>query len=66
MEDKLAEYGLTDLFRNVELPLLPVLSRMELQGISVDREKIDALSEEINTQIQKLEEDIYLLAGGRV
>ncbi len=63
MEDKLAEYGLIDLFRNVELPLLPVLSRMELQGISVDREKIDALSEEINTQIQKLEEDIYLLAG---
>ncbi|NLZ27421.1 MAG: DNA polymerase I, partial [Firmicutes bacterium] len=63
LEDKLTGYGLAELYRNVELPLLPVLSRMELQGISVNREKIDAISEEIKVQIDNLREEIFLLAG---
>lgn len=63
LEDKLAGYMLAELYRDVELPLLPVLSRMELQGISVNREKIDAISKEIKAQIENLQEEIFVLAG---
>lgn len=53
-----------DLFRELEMPLLPVLKAMELRGIKVDLAWLAALSEEFNNRLQALESQIYEYAGG--
>ncbi len=44
LETELADAGLADLFREVEMPLLPVLARMELAGVAIDREALTAMA----------------------
>ncbi|WP_331457535.1 DNA polymerase I [Desulfosarcina ovata] len=55
--------GLSDLMKNVEMPLLPVLLEMEMTGICVDREKLHDLSKSFAGQLELLEREIYLQAG---
>ncbi|MCQ9206341.1 MAG: DNA polymerase I [Omnitrophica bacterium] len=63
LENKLKEKGLYDLFRDVEMPLVDVLARMELCGVSVDTGYLAALSAEMEEEIKKLEKKIFSLAG---
>ena len=60
---ELEKIGLKNLFETVEMPLLPVLLRMEMRGIRVDREKLNKLSASFEHQIEQLETDIFKLAG---
>lgn len=60
---QLQENGLTDLMKNVEMPLLPVLLEMEMTGVCVDREKLHALSKSFAGQLDLLELRIHALAG---
>jgi DNA polymerase-1 len=60
---KLREAGVEKLFIEVEMPLVPVLKRMEMTGMCVDRERLGVLSEDFAAQMGKLEEEIYELAG---
>jgi DNA polymerase I len=53
-----------DLFRNLEMPLLPVLKSMELTGIKVDLEWLKSLSAEFHDRLQALEASIFEHAGG--
>lgn len=62
-EPELEESGTTDLFKNLEIPLLQVLAAMELEGINLDSGFLRKLSLAMETDIQKLEEFIYELAG---
>lgn len=55
--------GLTDLYNNVELPLVPVLMNMEMTGICVDREKLMDLSKSFEHQLEQIESMIYSMAG---
>jgi len=55
--------GLGDLFRTVELPLIPVLADMELAGVRLDTAYLQDLSEEFGTMIHETEAEIYKLAG---
>ena len=55
--------GVTKLFNTVEMPLIPVLMKMEMQGICVDGDKLKALSAAYEEQLAAIEEDIYELAG---
>lgn len=55
--------GLTDLFENVEMPLVPVLMGMEMKGVRVDRERLRDLSKSFEMQMEALEKDIYSIAG---
>ncbi|UCD89173.1 MAG: DNA polymerase I [Desulfobacterales bacterium] len=55
--------GLNDLFENVEMPLVPVLMKMEMTGISVDQEKLLNLSKMFESQLNELETKIYSIAG---
>ena len=57
--------GLTRLFEEVEMPLVPVLLRMEMAGICVDTEKLQQLSKDFEQQLGQLEEQIWSLAGER-
>jgi DNA polymerase-1 len=59
----LAEHELMPLFRDAEMPLIPVLAAMEWQGISVDTGQLEELSDELGKTIHQLEGEIYRLAG---
>ncbi len=51
------------LFATIEMPLVPVLIRMERTGVAIDSEFLDVLSEEIRTRLMQLENSIYEQAG---
>jgi hypothetical protein len=51
------------LFRNVEMPLIPVLEEMERIGISIDREYLEDLDKEIRQRLMELDREITRLAG---
>ena len=59
----LQEEGLERLFREIELPLIPVLARMEAMGIAVDLEALAVLDREFRTEIERLEAEIYAAVG---
>jgi len=63
MEERLHRDGLYELYSQVELPLAPVLAGMELVGVKIDVGQLEALSVEINTELRRLERQIYELAG---
>jgi DNA polymerase I len=62
---RLDKEGLGDLFRDIELPLIPVLADMELAGVRVDIAYLNQLSEEFAVILAKTEAEIYELAGER-
>ncbi|MDU6112800.1 MAG: DNA polymerase I [Paeniclostridium sordellii] len=63
MEDKLKSMDMDGLFYHVEMPLVEVLGYMEFEGIMVDKDKLVELGEEFKLSIDKLESEIYFLAG---
>jgi len=63
LEPQLAEYQQTELFRNVELPLINVLAGMEWQGVSIDAELFRRLTVEARADLARVERQIYDAAG---
>jgi DNA polymerase-1 len=63
LEKALAEVGLDRLFREIELPLIPVLAEMEAAGVAIDREALAALDVEFGAEMARLEAEIYLDVG---
>ena len=59
----LKENGVEKLFYEIEMPLVPVLSRMEANGVKIDTENLQQISEAFGREIHKIEEEIYTLAG---
>ena len=55
----LGREGLDRLFAEVELPLVPVLARMEAVGVALDRDALAVLDREFATEISRLESEIY-------
>jgi len=55
--------GMQKLYEEIEAPLLKVLGDMELAGIKLDTKVLDKIREKLSTEIQKLEEEIFSLAG---
>jgi len=60
---KLVKMGKTSVYETLERPLVPVLSRMENEGITVDRAVLAKLSGEFAGKQAAMEDDIYKLAG---
>lgn len=63
LEKKLEQEELDALMATVEIPLVPVLARMEMTGIGVDRQVLERLSREFEAELARIEEEIYRLAG---
>jgi DNA polymerase-1 len=57
------EAALSDIYRAVELPLVPVLARMEERGIRIDVDLLASMSTTMGRQIEELEVKIYAAAG---
>jgi len=60
---ELAEANTEKLFNEIEVPLLRVLSDMELQGINLDEGFLNSLADDLETDIKTLEGKIYEAAG---
>jgi len=60
---KLQETGTYDVYRRIEMPLLPVLMQLEQNGIYLNIDYLEQMSAELGSQIQDLSEQIYQTAG---
>jgi len=63
LQKKLVEEKMLKLFEEMEMPLIPVLFRMELDGILVDKEMLTKLADQFEKTIDKLTKQIHKLAG---
>jgi len=63
LEPQLEEIANLGLLQNMELPLIPVLAKMEKNGIKIDRAFLKELDNRFSKEIKSLEEKIYKLAG---
>jgi len=63
LKRQIHEKGLTSLMDTLEIPLIPVLARMEMAGIRVDAKELFSMSQEFETEMRILEKEIYDLAG---
>ena len=63
LEPKLKECGAEELFYNIEMPLMPVLAEMEMNGVNLDTESLQESSNVFNERMQEIEAKIYELAG---
>ena len=50
-------------FKEIEMPLIPVLSKMEVIGIKLDGEKLEKISRQLENKLKDLEKEMYKLAG---
>lgn len=64
LQDRLELFDGEKIVRELELPLVPVLLRMENKGIRIDVEALQIQSAELTDEIAVLEKDIHELAGG--
>jgi DNA polymerase-1 len=62
-EEKIKELELENVFREIELPLINVLAKMENRGISINSKHFKKLEKEISKEISQLEKEIYEFAG---
>lgn len=62
-EKKISDNGLLDILNNVELPLIEVLTKMEIDGIKCDINYLDEFGNELKVEISNLEKEIYKAAG---
>jgi DNA polymerase-1 len=60
---RLAEEGLETLFREIEMPLVPVLVDMEMEGVKVDVDYLRTMSAELEETAGRLAAEIQALAG---
>ena len=63
LEQKVKECGAEELFYNIEMPLMPVLAEMEMNGVNLDTESLQESSNVFNERMQEIEAKIYELAG---
>ncbi len=61
--EELKKKGLENVFYNLELPLIPILARMEVNGIHLSEERINKLKEDIDGKVSSLIRRIYDEAG---
>ena len=61
--EQLAEQEMEELFHDLEMPLVPVLARMERAGIRIDEEFFEGMSRKVNGELELIQEEIFKIAG---
>jgi DNA polymerase-1 len=64
LRQDLGERHALELFQTVELPLSPLLARMEAAGIAIDQARLDGLGAELGRRAQAAEDAAYQALGG--
>ena len=60
---ELEEREQTPLLRELELPLVPVIARLEQTGVAIDVAVLEQMSEELGERIRTLREEVWVAAG---
>jgi DNA-directed DNA polymerase len=63
LKEEMEKYEVTSVFTHIEMPLLPVLARMERNGVRLDTAALEETGRNFTERMQQLEADIYELAG---
>lgn len=63
LKPRLKETGVDDLFYNIEMPLVPVLAEMEMNGVRLDTKALAETSRTLTDRMKQIEQNIYKLAG---
>ncbi|MDD5783455.1 MAG: DNA polymerase I [Prevotella sp.] len=63
LEAELKKYGAEELFYNIEMPLMPVLAEMEMNGVTIDTQSLADTSDVLTKRMEEVEKEIYELAG---
>ena len=63
LEPELKKFESEDLFYNIEMPLMPVLAEMEMNGVCLDTESLAETSKQFTARMNEIEARIYELAG---
>jgi len=63
LEPELKRLECEDLFYNIEMPLMPVLAEMEMNGVCLDTESLAETSKQFTARMNEIEQRIYELAG---
>lgn len=63
LEAELKEKNAYDLFREIEMPLVPVLADMEMEGVCLDTDSLAETNKQFNKRLAEIESTIYELAG---
>ena len=63
LEPELKKYECEDLFYNIEMPLMPVLAEMEMNGVCLDTDSLAETSKILTDRMNEIEKRIYELAG---
>ena len=63
LEIELREKCLDDMLREYEMPLVPVLVRMQRDGVAIDVDALYKMSEELGTELDRIRNDMYLTVG---
>jgi DNA polymerase-1 len=63
LEPEISRFTLDKVYREIELPLVAVLARMESLGIAVDRERLLSISEGFSSEVERLDAEIQQVAG---
>ena len=63
LEGELKKYGAEELFYNIEMPLMPVLAEMEMNGVTIDTQSLADTSDVLTKRMEEVEKEIYELAG---
>jgi DNA polymerase-1 len=66
VEPELDRLGMTDLYQDVEHPLIPVLARMEQIGVAIDLEYLAEMARDLDKRIGELEAECYEQSGERI
>ncbi len=65
LEPMLREHNCEQLFYDMEMPLMPVLAEMEMNGVCLDTQSLQQTSKDLTTRMNEIEARIYELAGER-
>ena len=60
---EIEKQGLNRVLNEIELPLIPVVKKMEEDGILLDKKYLKKLSEDYHTELDRLQKEIWALAG---
>lgn len=63
LEAEMEKYGVRRVFDEIEMPLMPVLARMEMNGVRLDTTALAETNQLFNERMKRLEGEIYNLAG---
>ncbi|MBI1833214.1 MAG: DNA polymerase I [Candidatus Andersenbacteria bacterium] len=65
LEPRIKKEGLTRVMEEIEIPLIPVLVALELNGVAVDTKKLSELQKVVSHGIKKYEQEIWKVAGSK-